>query len=43
MHGVPRLYRKTAHRTFAFEDLYDRFFGRFAVTAHGGRYEQTPS
>ena len=40
MHGIPRIFRKTADSTQSFEDCYDAAFGRFAVTSHGGAFNQ---
>ena len=40
MHGVPRVYCKTHHDPVTFETLFDRLFGRFSVTSHGGDFMQ---
>jgi hypothetical protein len=40
MHGIPRVYQKTRDVNINFETLFDRFFGRFSVTSHGGNYMQ---
>ena len=37
-HGVPRAYRKERAVAVTFESLFDRFFGRHAVTVHGGSF-----
>lgn len=43
MHGIPRLYRKTSSREEGFDALFERFFGRMSVAAHGGAYVQDGS
>ena len=40
MFGIPRVYQKTKSATIGFEELFDRFFGRLAVTVHQGEYMQ---
>tara|TARA_R110000782_G_scaffold67650_6_gene136630 strand:+ start:5123 stop:6148 length:1026 start_codon:yes stop_codon:yes gene_type:complete len=41
MHGIPRIFQKNRDQNIRFEDVFERFFGRFAVTSHGGAYNQT--
>jgi hypothetical protein len=36
MYGIPRIYRKTKHAPTTFEEFFNRYFGRNAVTIHGG-------
>lgn len=40
MHGIPRAYQKTETRAENFESFFDRLYGRFAVTTHGGAFQQ---
>jgi hypothetical protein len=43
MHGIPRIFRKTRAAVSSFEEMYDDAFGRFAVTSHGGAFNQSPN
>ncbi len=40
MFGIPRAYQKQKNVMFTFEELFDRYLGRFAITNHGGEYMQ---
>lgn len=41
MHGIPRAYRKIAPSTCSsFEAFFDLHYNRFAVTTHGGEFDQ---
>jgi hypothetical protein len=40
MFGVPRIYQKTKAVSLTFEEFFDRFFGRYAITVHSGEYMQ---
>ncbi len=40
MFGIPRAYQKNEEYNLSFEDLFDQYFGRVAVTNHGGEYMQ---
>ncbi|MBI4063327.1 MAG: methyltransferase domain-containing protein [Elusimicrobia bacterium] len=39
-YGVPRLYQKKTGQSYSFEELVERFLGKFAVVSHGGSYIQ---
>jgi SAM-dependent methyltransferase len=44
MLGIPRVYRKTGSRgALEFEEVYEYFFGRNSITAHGGEFVQNVS
>lgn len=38
--GVPRVYQKTEHIAPSFDELHERFVGKFGITIHGGEYNQ---
>lgn len=40
MFGLPRLYQKLDSLTLTFEEVFERYFGREAVTVHQGEYMQ---
>ncbi len=40
MHGIPRIFVKREHQETTFEGAFEQFFGRFAVSSHGGAYNQ---
>jgi hypothetical protein len=40
MFGVPRIYQKINATSLPFEEFFDRFFGRYAITVHTGEYMQ---
>lgn len=39
-YGVPRCYRKTSAASPSFDELHNRYMGKFAITIHGGDYNQ---
>ena len=38
--GIPRVYEKTTDAVPGFDELVERYIGRFAVVVHGGEYVQ---
>jgi hypothetical protein len=40
MFGVPRIYQKTQSRDVTFDDMFEKYFGHFAMTALLGEYMQ---
>jgi hypothetical protein len=40
IHGLPRLYRKTKHVVYSFEEIMEAFAGEQAMTLHGGSMNQ---
>jgi hypothetical protein len=38
--GIPRVYEKTTDAVASFDELVERYIGRFAVVVHGGEYVQ---
>ena len=41
-HGLPRAYRKADAQTLDFEQAFERFFGRTAITVHTGTGRRSP-
>lgn len=39
-YGIPRIYQKQTEESSSFDDLVERYLGRFAVVSHGGEYNQ---
>ena len=39
MHGIPRIYRKTQNIDLSFLEIFDKFFGKFAIGSHGGGFD----
>jgi len=40
MHGIPRIFRKYKNIELDFKAIYNKYFGHFAVSSHGGAYNQ---
>jgi SAM-dependent methyltransferase len=40
MFGIPRIYQKTRHDALSFDDMFERYFGHFAMAALLGEYMQ---
>ena len=38
--GVPRIYKKVSHQNIDFDSLSEEYLGKFAITSHGGEYNQ---
>ena len=38
--GIPRIYRKVKEGSWSFDEFVDSYLGKFAITSHGGSYNQ---